>query len=584
MADMAGRRLGDYELIERIGGGGMAEVYRAKQLTAFGREVALKVIRTDLSASEEFRARFLREAQAISRLSHPNILPLIEFGEEDETLYLVMPLIREGTLRDLIRGRDNTLPLEEGLPLFIQLCNAVQYAHEQGIIHRDIKPQNVLLQQHTHVLLTDFGIARDRSGKQITSIGLGMGTADYMAPEQALGEADIRSDIYSLGIVLYQLLTGLLPYQGTTPLEVIVKHSNDPPPDPRTLNPALPNQIAAVIETVLAKDPNERFQTASALSRAAQQALTEVVSLPRSGISGPQVGSMARASTRLSTQQMPSAHQSTPPLPGTPTAGGYTTRPGSGPSQSTPAGSKGLLDTPIPAPPANGYTPPQPAYAGIAGPDARMPGAAAYPIVPGPVPAAPTRKKRRAGLIALLAIIVLAVVLSAGLVALGFGGKGPFATLGTHATPTATATPSLPPGFSLYTNLDHSFKLIYPTSWQKGPSSSGTGVDFQGPAGASFIATNLGTNQGDAVTSDGAFCALLSGSPGSPHSVVVGGQRWTQETCDSLPIFGNLHAVVETISYKGVSYMIAYSAAHTDFANDNSQFFALMENSFTFLT
>jgi serine/threonine protein kinase len=584
MADMAGKRLGDYELIERIGGGGMAEVYRARQLTAFGREVALKVIRTDLSASEEFRARFLREAQAISRLSHPNILPLIEFGEEDETLYLVMPLIREGTLRDLLRSRNGALPLEEGLPLFIQLCNAVQYAHEQGIIHRDIKPQNVLLQQHTHVLLTDFGIARDRSGKQITSIGLGIGTADYMSPEQALGEADIRSDIYSLGIVLYQLLTGLLPYQGTTPLEVIVKHSNDPPPDPRKLNPALPDQIVAVIETVLAKDPNERFQTASALSRAAQQALAEVVSLPRSGISGPQVGSVARASARLSTQQIPPAHQSAPPLPGTASPSGYTTRQVSGPSQPTPTGSKALPGAPIPATPASDYMPPQPAYTSMSGPNGWKLEAVAYPLAPNPMPVAPAHKKRRAGLVALLAILVLALALSAGLVVLGLGGKGPLATLGKHPTPVATATPSLPPGFSLYTNLDHSFKLIYPTSWQKGPSSSGTGVDFQGPAGASFIATNLGTNQGDPVTADGAFCALLSGSPGSPHDAIVGKQRWTQETCDSLPIFGNLHAVVETITYKGFSYMIAYSATHADFANDKTQFFALMENSFTFLT
>src|SRR5579885_2236243 len=225
MADMAGKRLGDYELIERIGGGGMAEVYRARQLTAFGREVALKVIRTDLSASDEFRARFLREAQAISRLSHPNILPLIEFGEERETLYLVMPLVREGTLRDLIRQREGALPLEEAVTLFLQLCSAVQYAHEQGIIHRDIKPQNVLLQQHTHVLLADFGIARDNAETRITREGAGLGTIEYMAPEQAIGQADKRSDIYSLGVVLYQLLTGVVPYSGSTPLQVLLKRT-----------------------------------------------------------------------------------------------------------------------------------------------------------------------------------------------------------------------------------------------------------------------------------------------------------------------------------------------------------------------
>lgn len=212
-----------------------------------------------------------------------------------------------------------------------------------------------------------------------------------------------------------------------------------------------------------------------------------------------------------------------------------------------------------------------------------MPEAAAYLVASDPVLAAPVRKKRRVGLMALLAILVLALVLSAGLVALGFGGKGPFATLGKHLAPTATATPSSPPGFSLYINIDHSFKVIYPTSWQKSPSTSGTGIDFEGPASSSFIATNLGTNQGDPVTSDGAFCALLSGSPGSPRNVTVGGQRWTQETCDSLPIFGNLHAVVETITYKGFTYMIAYSATHADFGNDTTHFFSRMERSFTFL-
>src|SRR5215467_6977662 len=161
MAGLEGTRLGAYELIQRVGAGGMAEVYRARQLTAFNREVAVKVIRTHFTEDPSFRERFLREAQAISKLSHPNILPLIEFGEENQTLYLVMPLAREGTLRDLLRQHRGPLSLDEAVPMFVQLCDAVQYAHEEGIIHRDIKPQNVLLQRRAHVLLTDFGIARD---------------------------------------------------------------------------------------------------------------------------------------------------------------------------------------------------------------------------------------------------------------------------------------------------------------------------------------------------------------------------------------------------------------------------------------
>ena len=218
MPVLEGTVLGAYELLQRLASGGMAEVYCARQLSAFGREVALKVILPCHTEDQTLRTRFLREAYTISRLAHPHILPLIEFGDENGTCYLVMPLIREGTLRDLLQQR-GALPIEQAIPLFLQLCDAVQYAHDQGIIHRDIKPQNILLQGGHHVLLADFGIARTLLDTQITVTGLGLGTVEYMAPEQALGQADTRSDIYSLGIVLYQLLTGVVPSLGTTPLQ-----------------------------------------------------------------------------------------------------------------------------------------------------------------------------------------------------------------------------------------------------------------------------------------------------------------------------------------------------------------------------
>ncbi len=249
----------------------MAEVYRARQLTAFNREVAIKVIRTDFSEDATFRARFLREAQAISRLSHPNILPLIEFGDAHGTLYLVMPWIREGTLRDLLRMRNGPLSLEETRLLFLPLCDAVQYAHEEGIIHRDIKPQNVLLQRRVHVLLTDFGIAHDRAQTQVTVTGAGIGSAEYMAPEQALGQATTRSDIYSLGIVLYQMLTGMVPFTGSTPIQVLLKHAREPLPDPSRVNPNLPGAAVQILQTALAKDPGARFESAQAIGQALQQ-------------------------------------------------------------------------------------------------------------------------------------------------------------------------------------------------------------------------------------------------------------------------------------------------------------------------
>jgi serine/threonine protein kinase len=311
MAGLEGTKLGAYELLERIGGGGMAEVYRARQTTAFGREVAIKVIRAGYSENQTFRERFLREAQAISKLSHPHILPLIEFGEEGETLFLVMPLAREGTLRDLMKQRNGPLPLEEAIPIFTQLCDAVHYAHEQGIVHRDLKPQNVLMQRRAHVLLADFGIARDSAeSEHLTATGAGIGTVEYMAPEQALGQADARSDIYSLGIVLYQLITGLVPYSGSTPFQIIMRHSNEPLPDPRAINPGIPTELVEVLKTALAKDPNRRFQSAQALGRAVQQVRPDAAA---PALPGPQVSSPPPISRSHPTPVAPDAPPATAP-------------------------------------------------------------------------------------------------------------------------------------------------------------------------------------------------------------------------------------------------------------------------------
>jgi serine/threonine protein kinase len=592
MAGLEGTGLGDYELVELIGSGGMAEVYRARQLTAFGREVAVKVIRAEFSKQQEFRERFLREAQSISRLSHPNILPLIEFREEGQTLYLVMPLVREGTLRDLIKQRKGPLAPEEALPLFAQLCSAVHYAHAQGIIHRDIKPQNVLLQQHTHVLLADFGIARDRKEKTITATGAGVGSAEYMAPEQAMGHADTRSDIYSLGIVLYQMLTGVVPYSGSTPLQVLVKHTTAPLPDPRTLNPNLPPGIAQVLQTALAKAPDERFQSAQALARAAQQALADGASQSRANTSGwsqPSSQAMPPAvSAAFAPAAPPRAAGSAPLSPSSP--GSYETQPASdyGPGplwnrdfSTRPAGQAASSAAPAFGPP--GFSAAMPTSA------TQQPPA---PVFPAPgfagAPSSPAPRSRQSRLIALGSVVALVVVLGGVLLALGLTKTGPFAPSANHqATPTPT-TPAIPAGFKLYTNKGQNFSIIYPGGWSVQPATTvnGSGEQFNGPANQVVQATHGGAAQAsDLGSAVDAFCITFSFSPTGTNghtTVTVAGQQWTREECDNPTL--SLHAIVEAIAYKGSLYLLSYASPAGAFNSNRSKYFTPMEQSFTFLS
>jgi serine/threonine protein kinase len=588
MAGLEGTRLGDYELVESIGSGGMAEVYRARQLTAFNREVAVKVIRSGFSQQDEFRARFLREAQAISRLSHPNILPLIEFGEENQNLYLVMPLVREGTLRDLIKQRQGPLVLEEALPLFTQLCNAVHYAHAQGFVHRDIKPQNVLLQQYTHILLADFGIARDRAEKTITATGVGVGSAEYMAPEQAVGQADNRSDIYSLGVVLYQMLTGAVPYSGSTPLQILLKHTTAPLPDPRSLNPSLSLGMAQALQTALAKDPDERFQSAQALARAVQVNVSGA--LPRSSTAGwsqsgnalPSVtpgAGFPQSAPASSNPSAPYERQSAPPLP-IASLGSYETRAGAAsnygplssgsmpPVSQTPIGQRsqsfsGPTPQPFLPPAAPGYTAPG------------MPGMTVKP------PAA----RKRSSMIALVSAIALVALLGGTLLTLGLTRSGPFAPPGSanhQATPTSA---SIPAGFKLFTNSDRSFSIAYPSGWSMKPvlPTSGTGEEFDGPSTQIVQVTNGGPNQStDTGTSDDAFCITFGLTTSGHTTVTIDGQRWTREECDSYASIS--HGLVETVVYKGHLYLLSYAAPKDTFNNTRTQFFTPMEQSFKFLT
>jgi serine/threonine protein kinase len=275
MSTLTGHKLGKYQLVERLGQGGMAEVYKAFQ-PGVERFVATKVLHSHRAGSADFVARFQREARAIGRLQHPNIVRIIDFDVEGDIDYMVMDYVTGGTLSEYLMGR-KALPLNEALPIIAQLAEALAYAHQQGMLHRDIKPGNILFsdETHTQVVLTDFGLARllDDGDAKLTMTGAMIGTPTYMSPEAVRGEpCDVRADLYSLGVVLYEMVTGKTPYAAETPYSMMMKQANEPLPSPRALKPDLPEVVEALLLKALAKAPDERFQSAAEFASAIQQA------------------------------------------------------------------------------------------------------------------------------------------------------------------------------------------------------------------------------------------------------------------------------------------------------------------------
>ncbi len=271
MDDLVGRTLGQYQIVQRLGEGGMATVYKAFQ-PSLNRYVAIKVLPPDLARQQpDFAARFAREAHAVAQLQHPHILSIYDFGQEDGLSYIVMQYVEAGTLQQRMQ---QPMDLEAIAKIIEQLADALDYAHRRGVIHRDIKPTNVLMEDGRWPLLADFGIAKMLGGDTgLTAAGVGIGTPAYMSPEQGRGQpVSARSDVYSLGVMLFEMLTGRVPFVADTPMGIVMQHILDPLPPPRSLNPAIPEAVERVIFSALAKDPNDRFASAGELAAALKKA------------------------------------------------------------------------------------------------------------------------------------------------------------------------------------------------------------------------------------------------------------------------------------------------------------------------
>ncbi|CAA9589370.1 MAG: hypothetical protein AVDCRST_MAG18-4614 [uncultured Thermomicrobiales bacterium] len=445
MAESGGEKiLGSYRLEERIGRGGMGEVWRGRH-TRLGSERAVKVLPAHLAAEEDFLKRFEREASSASRLDHPNILAVYEYGESNGTPYLVMPYVKGGTLKErMARG---PVPREEALDYMKQTADALDYAHEQGLVHRDVKPANLLLDGRGRLYLADFGIAKALEGAEgLTRTGVGVGTPEYMAPEQAQGRADQRSDLYALGVVLYQLLTGRVPYSGNSTVEVLMKHLQDPLPllPLRSLAPSLPPRVEQVVTKALAKNPNDRYASGRALVEDLREALSSapatgaeaaatIIGTPTAYPSGqtspggtpPHNTGAATVYGGVPAWQNP-AGGTPPPLSDTgqrPTIAGGTPPPFN-PSQGPMAGSFGT-------PPAGGFGAPPPG------------GPPVYSGPPGGNPPPPRRANNRGlllGGLGALAVLLLLCVSGVAFLATRGGGEGtPTAQAGVSSTASAVA-------------------------------------------------------------------------------------------------------------------------------------------------
>ncbi len=424
--DLIGRTIGHYEILRELGRGGMATVYLARQ-TNMNRQVAIKILPREFLHDPQFIERFKREVQLIAELEHPHILPVYDFGEIDRIPFIVMRYLAGGSLRDwLDQGLPPLADLERPIE---QVCAALDFAHGEGIIHRDLKPSNIMLDERDNAYLSDFGIAQIMQDAGRLTGSAVIGTPAYMSPEQAEGRPlDARSDVYAMGVVLFEMVTGREPFQADTPMAMLLKQISEPMPSPRAYRPGLPESIERVILRATLKDPAGRYPSAGDLAWAFSRAL----------------GQLTPDQSSVRVKRSTFAERTYVPGESLAEEGQAVYAPED--SLATTIGDEAVPATPPP-------TPPSLARAGAA-------------AVPTPAAALPRPARRRLGLWAALAVILLAAI---GGGALAITGNLPFlATPADTPGPPPTLAPPTPfRGANTYRGPENVYQISIPGGWQR---------------------------------------------------------------------------------------------------------------------